>query len=55
MLIDRFVMAGSDSSMEYEFKKQLAGLYAGDKKSVLYAKDEYFNLIEELKTAATND
>lgn len=53
MLIDPIAMAGSDRSMEDEFKEQLAGLYTGDKKSVLFAKNDYFNLIEELKTAAT--
>lgn len=37
--------------MEGQFKEKVAQLHAGEKKSVLISKEEYFNLIEEVKGA----
>ena len=37
--------------MKTEFKRQLVELCAGDKKRFLMLKDEYYNLIAELKDA----
>lgn len=37
--------------VEGTFKQQLLGLKNSDKKSVLLTKEEYFNLVEELKEA----
>ena len=37
--------------MEAQFKDKLGQLHAGEKKSVLIPKDEYFTLIDEVKEA----
>ena len=42
----------ADRSIEITFREQVAALRASDKRSALISKDEYFNLIEELKAAA---
>ena len=39
--------------MEEEFNKQISQLYSGDKKSVLFEKEEYFNLMQELKDSSS--
>ena len=42
------------NSVEASFKEQLEKLKMGEKKSLLLSKEEYFNLIEELKVAASS-
>ena len=37
---------------EMDFKKQLLARHAANNKSLLITKEEYFNLIEELKRAS---
>ena len=37
---------------EFQFKQQLDAMYNAAKKTVIIKKDEYFNLIEELKEAS---
>src|SRR5579872_14599 len=39
-------------SMEEQFKQSVAQLHAGEKKTLLISKDEYFNLVDEVKEAA---
>src|ERR1043165_6264249 len=39
--------------MEEQFKLKLVQLHVGNKKSVLLNKDDYFNLIEEVKVASS--
>lgn len=40
-------------SMEEQFKQKLAQLHTDEKKSVLISKNEYFNLVDEVKEAAS--
>ena len=42
---------GSDISSEINFRKNLEEMCKGDKKTVLITKEEYYNLVDELKTA----
>ena len=46
-------MENASGSMEEQFKLKLVQLHVGDKKFVLLNKDEYFNLIEEVKVASS--
>ena len=39
--------------MEEEFRQQILQLHTGDKKSVLFEKDQYFSLLQELKDASS--
>lgn len=43
----------SDMSIEAQFRQQLGKLCVDGKKTVLMKKDEYFQLIEEVKVADT--
>lgn len=44
---------GSDNSAEVQFRQKLVEMCADGKKTVLLKKDEYFNLIDEVKAADT--
>ena len=41
----------SEMDLEVQFRQQVCDIHARDAKSVLLSKDEYYNLIEELKVA----
>ena len=45
-------MEGLENLPETQFKHQLDAIYSAAVKTVLMKKDEYFNLIEELKEAS---
>ena len=46
------VLDNLDNSPELQFNQQLVDICNAGKKTVLLKKDEYFNLIEELKIAS---